>query len=159
MAKLTSKAAIPKGRFRIRADDMPEISFKNAEGLKIEITQSKYMDGTDQEAMIKLGKTVYDNLVLTGGESAESLQPWWLWFMACAEASENGGLVGEDLMKTIDVICENDNGSTALTVRNSGCLPASLELDSRDGDSADTALDKMEVGVSQRRLIFGSASG
>jgi phage tail-like protein len=159
MAKLTSKAAIPKGRFRIRADDMPEISFKNAEGLKIEVTQSKNYDGTDQEAMIKLGKTVYDNLVLTAGESAESVQPWWNWLMACAEASENGGLSGEDLMKTIDVICENDDGSTALTVRNSGCLITSMELDSRDGDSADVAVDKMEMGVTRRRLIFGSASG
>lgn len=159
MAKLTSKAAVPKGRFRIRADDMPDISFKMAEGLKIEVTHSKTFDGTDQEAMLKLGKTNYDNLVLTAGESVESMQPWWNWLMACAEASENGGLAGEDLMKTIDVICENDDGSTMLTVRNAGCLMQSMELDSRDADSADIAVDKMEMGVTRRRVVFGSASG
>ena len=159
MAQLSSKQAVPKGRFRVRADGMPSISFKMAEGLKFALEISKYKDGTDQKAMLKIGKTEFDNIVLTAGESVESLQPWWDWFDACANAAANGGLVGEDLMKTIDVIPENDDGSSVFTVRNIKCLPVSIELDSRDGDSADTALDKFEAAVTDRKIIWGAASG
>lgn len=159
MAQLTSKQAVPKGRFRVRADGMPSISFKMAEGLKIALEISKYKDGTDQLATLKIGKSELDNLVLTAGESIESLQPWWDWLQACRNASANGGLIGEDLMKTIDVIPENDDGSSVFTVRNTKCLPVSIELDARDGDSADTALDKFEVAVTDRNLVWGAASG
>jgi hypothetical protein len=158
MAFLTSKAALPKGRFLVEADDMPSISFKMAEGLKMGVTISRYLDGMDQEAMLKFGKSEYDNLVLTAGEALESLQPWYQWYDAIRNASANGGLVGEDLMKTIDVVCQRDDGSTALTVRNELSLLASIEMDSRDADSADTAVDKMEVAVTRRNVIFGSGT-
>lgn len=159
MTILTAKAAIPKGRFRVETDDMPAISFKMVEGLKLGVVLSKMYDGTDQEAMLSFGKAEYDNLVLTAGEALASLQPWYIWQQAILNASQNGGLVGEDLMKTIDVICERNDGSTALTIRHELCLVGSIELDSRDADSADTAVDKMDIGVTRRFLIFGDATG
>lgn len=158
MTRLTAKAAIPKGRFVVETDDMPAISFKMVEGLKLGVVLSKMFDGSDQEAMLNFGKAEYDNLVLTAGEAIESLQPWYLWQMSILNASQNGGLVGEDLMKTIDIVCQRNDGSTAVTVRNELCLVGSIEMDSRDADSADTAVDKMEIGVTRRRIIFGSGT-
>ena len=159
MTILSATAAMPKGRFRIDADDMPSISFKMAEGLKLGVAISRYMDGTDQEAMLNFGKAEYDNLVLTAGEALESLQPWYQWQDSILNATQNGGLVGEDLMKTIDVVCERNDGSTAMTIRHELCLLMSIELDSRDADSADTAVDKMEIAVTRRRIIFGDGTG
>lgn len=159
MAHLTSKQAVPKGSFDVSTDDMPSISFKMAEGMKLGVTVTRYRDGTDPLAMLNFRNAEYDNLVLTAGESTESLQPWYQWLEAIVRADQNGGLDGEDLMKTIDVICKRNSGETVMTVRHEGCLLQSIELDSRDADSADTAVDKMEIAVTERRIIFGDGTG
>jgi phage tail-like protein len=160
MANLTAKQAIPKGRFRVKIDDIAQdISFQNCEGLGIEIDISKYNDGTDQEAALKLGKTSYDDVTLSFGESAASVQSLWAWFFQCAEASQNGGLVGEDLQKQIDIICENDAGQTVMTWRNIGCYPKRMEPDSRDANSADTAIGKLVIARTSAKPIFGAAAG
>jgi phage tail-like protein len=159
MVRLSSSAALSKKFFRVRIDDVPELSFQSVEGLGEEIEVGEYRDGTEQNITYKVGNYTVDDLTLKYGESLGSLQPLYNWARQCLKAKENGGLVGEELERNVDVIVENEAGQQVFLVRNTGCLVQRFELDPRDGTTSDVAVDTLVLKVTDRDIVFGASPG
>jgi len=159
MVRLSATAAVSKKFFRVRIDKVPELSFQSAEGLGEEIEVGEYRDGTEQTKTHKVGNYTVDDLTLKAGESLGSLQPLYTWAKQCLRAKENGGLVGEELERNVDVIVENEAGQQVYLVRNFGCLVQRFELDTRDSTTSDVAVDTLVLKVTDRDIVFGAAPG
>jgi len=159
MVRLSASAALSKKFFRVRIDNVPELSFQSCEGLGEEIEVGEYQDGTEQTKTYKVGNYTADDLTLKFGESLGSLQPLYTWAKQCLRAKENGGLVGEELERNVDVIMENEAGQQTYLVRNTGCLVQRFEPDTRDGTTSDVAVGTLVLKVTDRDMTFGASPG
>lgn len=129
--------------FLVEVEDVAVAAFKSAEGLAMDVEVVEYNEGSRPHAHKSPGRVTFEDVTLSRGVTDD--EDLYNWAVDCYNAVSGTGDVLPNLLKDVDIIQLDRDGSRKRRYSLKDAFVKRLEYDSWDADTNETQMESVVI--------------